>query len=293
MKRYFLLLLLFAMLLAAAGCGGEKAKEPPGLLPIEAASESEIPEFILSELVDPTQENYYALGDVPGSDVLYLVATAGEKPEGYEIVFSGYLVNADRTWDVYLKTKEPQKGKSGVAFPVACAVLNPTPPRYPIVVRFHVDGQKKADLAVTRLEMPLAETFLELYFGTPKAYLRQERRPAPSGFEDRSIEEQAGIIFAELLKGPGEDGDTMAVIPAGTELLAAEHEPQHRHLKVRVSGHFANAQGSAGEMLAVYSLVNSLTQLEGVDTVTIEVEGGEMQHLDMLENLTFSIDLME
>jgi spore germination protein GerM len=137
------------------------------------------------------------------------------------------------------------------------------------------------------------ETTVELYFGTQDAYLRSETRPAPDSFAGSPVPEQAEMLIAELLKGSTAQQNTVEVLPRGVRLLGVDYVKPAKSLVVTFSAEFANAQGSAGELLAVYSVVNTLTGLEGVDKVSIRIEGGEMGHMDMLDNLTFNRELIK
>ncbi len=137
------------------------------------------------------------------------------------------------------------------------------------------------------------ETLVELYFGTPGAYLRSEQRSLPGAFLKSTVPYQAEALIKELLKGSMAQGDTVEVLPNGVRLLKIEYVKEQKSLVVTFSAEFANAQGSAGELLAVYSVVNTLVQLDGVDKVSLRIEGGEMGHMDMLDDLTFNRELVQ
>jgi len=250
--------------------------------------------ILLPVLVDKQKEGYYAFGD----EVIYLAAALGEKKtSGYSIHFVEYIVNEDQTWDVYLEIKSPGRDEHTaqvLTYPVAYARLYPES-ELPIQrVRFHYDDKLLADLSVTEIEFTQTEVSFDLYFGSENAYLRIEPRLFPSDFLGKNVNIQAEILIDEVLKGPIEkpinEGKTIRVIPEGARMLSADYIEDELLLKITVSSQFTNVQGSAGEMLAVYALVNTLTQIEGVDYVTILIEEGELLHLDQLEKLNFNED---
>lgn len=84
--------------------------------------------------------------------------------------------------------------------------------------------------------------------------------------------------------GPGED-ELVPTLPPGTRLRGFRREGPR--LVVDLSGEVQREHwgGSAGEILTVYSLVNSLAELPGVEEVLILVEGRRLDslvgHLDL------------
>lgn len=131
-----------------------------------------------------------------------------------------------------------------------------------------------------------------LYFGSTDAYLREETREQPASFPALAPARQAEELLQQLLDGPRSPG-YVRVIPEGTRFLGIAYDEGDKLLTVYVSADFARAAGSAGELLAVYSVVNTLVQLEGIDYVTIEIEGAELSHLDQPKRLAFNPDLVE
>jgi len=82
----------------------------------------------------------------------------------------------------------------------------------------------------------------------------------------------AEVAILELLKGPKSPEMKMA-IPEGTKLLSIEHEGTM--VTVNFSKEYNNT-GSVGEIVARYSVVNTLCDLDNVRKVKILVEGKEL-----------------
>jgi spore germination protein GerM len=119
-----------------------------------------------------------------------------------------------------------------------------------------------------------------LYFGDRQAmYLVPEEREAAKGA--KSLEE---VIVSELIKGP-ESADLTRSVPEGTRLLSVsvvENVAYANFSKELQTKHWG---GSAGETMTVYSIVNSLAKVDGVDKVQFLLEGEPMEslagHIDM------------
>ena len=107
---------------------------------------------------------------------------------------------------------------------------------------------------------------------------------------DAGAAADAKAIMEELIKGPL-SAELYPTIPADTRLLNAyalgdmlvldfTHELQTNH-----------AGGSTGELLTVYSIVNTITQnIEGIRRIQMLVEGEEIEslagHLDLTKPLS-------
>jgi len=135
-----------------------------------------------------------------------------------------------------------------------------------------VDGAEERTVKVT------------LYFGDSQALeLLPEEREVPSGDPDSVAES----VLRELVEGPREEGHVLT-IPKGTRVLSVEIRDGVAYAdfsKELVEKHWG---GSTGELFTVYSVVNTLTELEGVDAVQLLVEGEPLQtlgHMDLSEPL--------
>lgn len=137
----------------------------------------------------------------------------------------------------------------------------------------------------------LAEPKIEVYFSNADAtYLKAE---------SRKIEEDSDLyfqIFKELKAGP--ESDKLAkTIPEDTQLL--DYQLDNKKLTLNFNRALKNNHwgGSTGELMTVYSIVNSYTVLSEVDSVKILLEEEEVEslvgHLDLTQPLMYNQKLTE
>jgi germination protein M len=122
-----------------------------------------------------------------------------------------------------------------------------------------------------------AETAVELtlYFSDDQAmYLLPEQRNVTIG-EGESIEE---TVVRELIKGPSGAG-LKRTIPPETSLLSLSIENGVAGVNFSKDIQDSRYGDSAGESMLVYSIVNSLTELPGINQVQILVEGKKIESL--------------
>lgn len=131
----------------------------------------------------------------------------------------------------------------------------------------------------------VATTTVTLYFADPSGqYLVPVTRTIPK------VEGIARATLQELILGPDSTSDLLPTIPAGTALRDINIRPDGLAIvdfsKELVANHKG---GTSGEMLTVYSIVNTLTQFPTVKKVQLLVEGKYQQtlagHLDIREAL--------
>ena len=80
------------------------------------------------------------------------------------------------------------------------------------------------------------------------------------------------------MKGPETPGLTKATVPEGTKLLSVE--VQDEILLLIFSGAYRKPRsGSTGEMMTIVPIVNSLTELDGINKVQFLVEGKKVETL--------------
>jgi spore germination protein GerM len=125
------------------------------------------------------------------------------------------------------------------------------------------------------------EITLVLYFGGPDAegLVLEERTVIANA-------EPAVLVVQELIHGPVSD-ELLATIPDGTQLLhlsIAEGTAQVDFSEEMITRH---PGGSTGEMLTIYSIVNSLTELPGIVQVQLLVQG------EIVETLAGHIEISE
>lgn len=117
---------------------------------------------------------------------------------------------------------------------------------------------------------------LTLYFANEDLLLSKEVRAVETKSTD-SVEKQ---IIQELLNGPDEDG-LSRTIPADTRVISVETKDNICY--VNLSREFGESMNTMlEEQLKVYSLVNSLTELPGVDKVQILMEGTMVESLEYM-----------
>ena len=131
----------------------------------------------------------------------------------------------------------------------------------------------KEDILLTTSPNAKEETIV-LYFPDEKAVnLVAQSRKVP--LIDNSIEK---TIIHELIKGPEGKG-SVTTIPAETKVISVE--TKDGMCFVNLSSDFVNkhVDGSSAESFTIYSIVNSLTELDNVSSVQFLIEGQKMDTL--------------
>ncbi len=80
-------------------------------------------------------------------------------------------------------------------------------------------------------------------------------------------------VMKELLKGP-DSADMKKAIPEETRLISIKREGTV--VNVNFSKEYYNTEGSAGEIIARYSVVNTLSELDNIKKVRILIEGEDL-----------------
>lgn len=118
-----------------------------------------------------------------------------------------------------------------------------------------------------------SEKTISLYFADSLATsLVKEERKIPAD-EYSSLEE---AVVCELIKG-SEKENNVSLMPDGTRLLGVSSEDDV--CTVNLSSEFIDnsAGGTAFETLSVYSVVNSLCELENVEKVKFLIDGNSVE----------------
>ena len=137
----------------------------------------------------------------------------------------------------------------------------------------------------------LVEKEIKVYFATADAsYLK---------VENREIDDESDLyfqVFEELKAGP-ENSKLSETIPEGSQLLDYSLEDKLLTLNFNLALKNNHWGGSTGEMLTVYSIVNSYTVFSEVKSVKILLEGEEVEslvgHLDLSQPLMYNQKLTE
>jgi germination protein M len=139
--------------------------------------------------------------------------------------------------------------------------------------------QKNKIVSVDKGLAPVKKVSVALYFANQTGdYLKVEKR------EIKMVPGIARATVEELIKGPGEKG-LSRTFPDGVKLL--DINIQDKLCTVDFSKELRDNHwgGSTGEIITVYSLVNTLTQFAAVDKVEILIEGQKIDtlagHLDL------------
>ncbi|MEJ6952556.1 GerMN domain-containing protein [Natronospora cellulosivora (SeqCode)] len=135
---------------------------------------------------------------------------------------------------------------------------------------------------VNRHEKEIVEEYkdFEVYFSTKDAmFLEAELRQL-------AIEDIFVDAIKHLIKGP-ESIDLSRTIPDGVELIDIDIRSNVAYInfnRALIENHWG---GSAGEILTVYSIVNTMTGFPDIDAVNIMIEGNKLDslsgHLDLSE----------
>jgi len=120
-----------------------------------------------------------------------------------------------------------------------------------------------------------AEEMVEanLYFSDSQAmYLVPEKRKIP---QTPSLARQAVI---ELIRGP-ENSDLYSTIPEGTQINEIYIVDDIAYIDLSEEIFKNHPGGSSGELMTVYSIVNTLTEIPPIEGVQILVGGNERESL--------------
>lgn len=136
------------------------------------------------------------------------------------------------------------------------------------------DKKEKVDPAPPPVdqEEELVTMEITLYFGDDQAmYLIPEKRLVDVT-EDISDEEMIGVIVEELVTGPT-NSDLHPTIPVEAKLLSVKLDNDIAYLDFNEEMSSKHGGGSAGETMTLTSLVNSVTELGGVNKVQLLIAG--------------------
>ncbi|MEW6446613.1 MAG: GerMN domain-containing protein [Bacillota bacterium] len=129
----------------------------------------------------------------------------------------------------------------------------------------------KPDISSQPAEIKVKVT---LYFSDKQAmYLVPEEREVIKG--NQSLEE---VILNELIKGP-RNPKLVKTIPDGTKLLSVRVVDGVAYVNFSKEFQTKHWGGSAGETFTLYSVINSLAKLEGIQKVQFLLEGEKMDTL--------------
>ncbi|MGM0549094.1 MAG: GerMN domain-containing protein [Bacillota bacterium] len=133
----------------------------------------------------------------------------------------------------------------------------------------------------------ISKNKLVLYFSTNDAnYLVVEKREIEPEVEDYYLK-----LFRELKTGP-KNKELKKTIPKETELLDYNLKNKTITLNFNLALKNNHWGGSTGELLTVYSIVNTYTHLDEIEYVKILLEGQAVEtlvgHLDLSQALMYN-----
>lgn len=136
------------------------------------------------------------------------------------------------------------------------------------------------------------ESSATIYFGTEEGYLRAETVT----IEGELTAEKGKELIEKIIAGTTAE-DTLNVLPQGTQVLNYQFDEETGLVTIDFSEHIFAVSGSMGESLAIYSVVNTLTGLPGVEKVQFLVEGEKVEeiggHIYMADPLEEEPHLLE
>jgi len=140
----------------------------------------------------------------------------------------------------------------------------------PVVIKeVPYEEEKKEEVQTVPGEM----IEVNLYFSDSQAmYLVSEKRKIPP---TTSLAKQ---VVIELIKGP-DSSDLYSTIPEGTRVNEVYIADDIVYVDLSEEVFKNHTGGSSGELMTVYSIVNSLTEISPIKGVQILVEGNERNSL--------------
>lgn len=136
---------------------------------------------------------------------------------------------------------------------------------------------------------------LNLYFADDQAmYLAAEPRTVSVQQEDGK--QLAAAAVNELIAGPKQSG-LYPTIPPESKLLSVEVSNGLATLNFSQELQTKHSGGSTGERMTIYSLVNSLTEIPGIQKVQLLIEGKKLDslkgHMDISGPLTRDQEILK
>jgi len=152
-------------------------------------------------------------------------------------------------------------------------IITPLKEKYkekPVVIKeVPYEEEKKEEVQTVPGEM----IEVNLYFSDSQAmYLVSEKRKIP---QTTSLAKQ---VVVELIKGP-DSSDLYSTIPEGTRVNEVYIADDIVYVDLSEEVFKNHPGGSSGELMTVYSIVNSLTEISPIKGVQILVEGNERNSL--------------
>lgn len=299
MKRaYIIMLLLMATVLTS--CSGKQKNES------KAKNEYQI-YYIDSKSSGIVSEGYATIGTTKEELVVELLRLLQKEPGNmiykkaipetvsildYRIVDGQLILNFDTKYS----------DLKGIPEVLCRATIVKTLCQIPGIdfVLFNVNGQPLIDSNGNQIGLMTAEFFIEntgaeinykvtLYFANEKGDLLKKTTRNIFYTGSSSIEE---LVINQIINGPTENG-LYATVPAGTTLLNVSTKESICY--VDLNEKFLEKLPSVTENVAIYSIVNSLVELPGINKVQFRINGEPVQsfhntNLDVLFERNLAIN---
>ena len=135
-----------------------------------------------------------------------------------------------------------------------------------------VSDPKNTSLIATNQD-PVEKKTITLYYGNSSADGVVAEKREVELRKDMQIEK---VVFEELQKKP-KSQELYATIPEGTKLISVTTDGGICTLDLSKEFVDNSPGGSAGELMTLYSIINSLTELQGIDKVQFLIEGQKQE----------------
>ncbi|HHV28768.1 GerMN domain-containing protein [Acetivibrio mesophilus] len=119
------------------------------------------------------------------------------------------------------------------------------------------------------VQNPVEKRTITLYYSNSNADKVVAEKREVEIIKDTQIER---LVFEELQKGPKSEG-LYATVPKGTRLLSVSTEGGICTLDLSREFVDNNSVGTAGELMTLYSIINTMTELPNIEKVQFLIEG--------------------
>lgn len=147
-----------------------------------------------------------------------------------------------------------------------------------LVVRTFLSPSPRGAPSLPAKTVTVGETHVTLYFADADTGLLipVQRRISQSRDDPQTV-------LRELVAGPRPDEKGVSALPKGTEVLGTSLTDGGLTVNLNWTFQKDSPSSSAASLLAVYSIVNTLTGLPGVQKVAFEIEGKRVSVLGPLD----------
>ena len=131
----------------------------------------------------------------------------------------------------------------------------------------------KDDVLITSPSSEEKKTKLTLYFSDSESQFLIEEKRQVAVKDNEKIEKH---VIQELIKGPQDKG-LLKTVPPETEVISIETKEGTCFVNLSQDFKLKHWGGSTGEIMTIYSIVNSLTELPHINKVQFLIEGKKVE----------------